>query len=274
MKLIHVNGQMCNQFWVLSNYIADALENKQKIGVWLPKYNLEQFPNLEKQGLVFYPLYPSILLKKLGFNKMSRIVNSIFQNKYSIHLIKLFFKFIPKISFDIIDVGAYKSPFRMKYLTEIKKICTPESDILDAVSLQFNQKKLSSQTDFFIGVHIRRGDYEFFENGKYFYSDDDYIQFMQKVAGIFEDKKISFFIASNENIDLKKFENLDCFKIDSTSAVYDLVGLSKCDYIFGPPSTYSSWASLMNNVPLCVLSDLKIEISRNSFSPIVSNWVI
>ena len=34
------------------------------------------------------------------------------------------------------------------------------------------------------------------------------------------------------------------------SAVGDLYALARCDYIMGPPSTYTQWASFYGNAPL------------------------
>jgi hypothetical protein len=34
------------------------------------------------------------------------------------------------------------------------------------------------------------------------------------------------------------------------SAVEDLYSLARCDYLLGPPSTFSLWASFYGNVPL------------------------
>jgi hypothetical protein len=52
--------------------------------------------------------------------------------------------------------------------------------------------------------------------------------------------------------------------IGTTPAVVDLYSLAGCDYILGPPSTFSQWASFYGNKPMLHLSggDQKIELEK------------
>jgi len=54
-----------------------------------------------------------------------------------------------------------------------------------------------------------------------------------------------FFIASNEKISKEMTSDLEYFSNIDGSAPEDLYALSKCDYILGPPSTFSYWAGFM-----------------------------
>lgn len=52
----------------------------------------------------------------------------------------------------------------------------------------------------------------------------------------------------------------------------DLYSLSKADYIIGPPSSYSAWASLYGSVPLCFIEDSKADFSISDFIDIKDIW--
>ena len=52
---------------------------------------------------------------------------------------------------------------------------------------------------------------------------------MNQVKDVYSDKKVCFFIASNEPIPLDMFQGLHCFSIDKANAATDLYALSLCD---------------------------------------------
>lgn len=97
-----------------------------------------------------------------------------------------------------------------------------------------------------IGVHIRRGDYSGHEGGKYFYSDEVY----QSIIGVTEKLFIQaplFILFSNECITLPSPQNT----IISQSPWYiEQHIMSRCNYLLGPPSTFTLWASFIGEVLL------------------------
>ena len=115
-----------------------------------------------------------------------------------------------------------------------------------------SQRKTAS---ILIGVHIRRGDYRTYRNGKYFYDLETYKKQMQHLAALLEDKNPLFFICSDESVDLKSFGGLQVIENKNGNATEDLYLLTTCDYLIAPPSTFSKWASFYGDVPLYVLDD-------------------
>lgn len=107
-----------------------------------------------------------------------------------------------------------------------------------------------------VGIHIRRGDYKNFLGGKYFYELATYKSVMNKIANIFWKEQTAFVICSNEKIDLDFFSGLNAFK-GPGHFVADLYTLSLCDYIAGPPSTFSMWASFYGQKPLWQIENVK-----------------
>ncbi|REJ85290.1 MAG: hypothetical protein DWQ44_01150 [Bacteroidetes bacterium] len=121
-----------------------------------------------------------------------------------------------------------------------------------------------NESDLLIGVHIRRGDYAFFEGGKYFYQDDVYRRCMEDAQRLFANKKIKFLICSNEAVNPVSFTGLD-FVNGTGHFVEDLYSLAGCDYIIGPPSTYSMWASFYGNVPFRMIRASDDQINLEDF---------
>lgn len=62
MKIIQAEGQMCNQFWIYTNYIADAIEENTKITILAPDISIKDFPNLLNSKNVVYPFYSKKLI--------------------------------------------------------------------------------------------------------------------------------------------------------------------------------------------------------------------
>jgi hypothetical protein len=113
---------------------------------------------------------------------------------------------------------------------------------------------LKNHPELLIGVHIRHGDYKNFDNGKYFYSFEQYEKLMQQAKCLFPQRKITFLLCTNSTEPIPAFEKLDIIK-GTNMEVEDLYSFTKCNYILGPPSTFSMWASFYGNVPLYQVHD-------------------
>ena len=94
---------------------------------------------------------------------------------------------------------------------------------------------------------------------------------MLRVKDLYKDKRLSFFISSNEDFSLDVFEGCKChrFGLEPSGAILDLYTLSLCDCIIGPFSSYSRWASFIGEVPLCFLESKEQQFTEGSFSKIV-----
>ena len=133
-------------------------------------------------------------------------------------------------------VNQYKDYFIKKY--------TP----INLNSEEYNNIKNQFQNyDLKVGIHMRRGDYRNWENGKYYYEDEVYNDKIEQFYNLFPNKKILFIIFSNEEITLKPQHD---YIISKCQWYEDHNLLSLCDYIIGSPSTFTLWASFIGNVPL------------------------
>ena len=154
-------------------------------------------------------------------------------------------------------------------LPEIKRIFRPKDEIMNKAEGLVKEMRLNS--DMVVGIHIRRGDYATWNDGRFFYELEEYHQFMLRIKQLYKDRKVSFFISSNEDFSLDIFTDCECrrFGKEPSGAILDLYTLSVCDRIIGPFSSYSRWASFIGEVPLCFLETKDQQFTEESFSKIV-----
>ena len=271
MKIVYAEGQTCNQFWIYTNFIADCLEKNEKLAIWIPDITLHHFPQLLKSDFIYFPLYSKWLIKIVGYGRYLKFIRRIFVNRYSIPFFTILFNKFPGINFISANTECKKSNNRIKHLDRIKSIFTPERSLTDEVNHIFNS--IRKENTIIIGVHIRHGDYRTFLGGQYFYSVVEYQMLMKKLLTIFSNREVVFFIASNENISPSCFSDINCFNIPNSFSVKDLYGLSICDYIIGPPSTFSGWASFSGHIPIYFIESMKDEFTLDSFINIEDIWL-
>ena len=140
----------------------------------------------------------------------------------------------------------------LKYRDEICKLFAIDSQYTEPV-----RQKMSPYCGLRLGVHIRRGDYAVWKDGMYCYSNEKYADFIAQFAAMMPGQTIDVFLSTNDpTVDADTFLSLlhqDRIRVHlfNGNAVEDLFMLSECDYIAGPPSTYSLVAAMYRDVPLC-----------------------
>lgn len=158
----------------------------------------------------------------------------------------------------------------IKHKFELKAFFLPETTLQNKIEVYF-KTNFTDLDETIIGIHVRQGDYKTFEGGKYFFSMEAYINVMQQLKVLFKEEKLRFLICSNETI---KFEDFDTSGLTITKAPHhellDMYCLARCNYITGPPSTYSMWASFYGDVPLCQISNPKTKIDKKDFKVYLS----
>jgi hypothetical protein len=118
--------------------------------------------------------------------------------------------------------------------------------------------------DIVVGIHIRHGDYRRWKGGKYFFPAFRYAEWMREMTAQFPDRKVAFLVCSDEPRSVDEFPGL-LVGFGGASPVSDLYALSKCDYIIGPVSTFSQWASFHGEKPLFHLHDSNAAIKLENF---------
>lgn len=110
-------------------------------------------------------------------------------------------------------------------------------------------ERLRGNADVVVGVHIRHGDYRGWKDGQFYFPVSRYVEWMRQFAAQLPNRKVAFMVCSDESRSEAEFPGLSV-GMGAESALGDLQALSRCDYIFGPKSTFTQWASFYGNKPL------------------------
>lgn len=257
MRIIYDEyGQTGNRFLSYIDSIGWAICNNSRVMILFPEKVLEYYDSFRNSSYIFLPLWnkSSLLLKIV---RKLLLYNAFIQMFYRTNYSKrLGFYSGWELS------GSYK--YYPKVKDEIKKIFTPNREITEPINQQFSL--IRQNQNVIIGVHIRRGDYKTYKNGAFYYDDMVYLRFVNQLKTIFP--RSVFYISSNETTVPELIEN-NCKVVERIvdSAPGDMYALSQCDYIIGPPSTFSGWASMMGDVPLYHIKSEDSTINIDSFIP-------
>jgi hypothetical protein len=131
--------------------------------------------------------------------------------------------------------------------------------------------RLRREADIVIGVHIRQGDYRQWKGGKFFFPAERYAAWMRDLAAQFPDRKVAFLVCSDEPRNAGEFPGLSV-AFGTESPVSDLYALAGCDYILGPKSTFSQWASFYGEKPLLHLLDSNDPVPLEKFRVSYLDW--
>lgn len=249
-------GNHSNRLFQSIHFEAFCLEHKIKYRNIVCSDMVRHFPNIKREKFVVPNFLIIAVVKILIFLKISKI--KYYTNESDI------FKDAVDSKQKFLLVGGWE--FRVSHLT--KKYCEYFSNKYK-VSLVNNTLMESLQLwkssgRIVVGVHIRRGDYKYWENGKYYFSNEVYEFYINQFVILFEKEKklIEFIIFSNEKVSLKSKNNLT---MSSNEWYLDHAIMSQCDYLIGPPSTFTLWASYIGHVKYYHIQDKETYLSLENF---------
>ena len=256
-------GQTCNRLWTYVASVAQCIAERKKMVILFYDWTIEDFPNLLHCPFIYFPLYHKWYLeRKNGWNNYKGLTWKVTHNEKWDRIFKI-----------LGCTKGWTTRTDTRYLTQTKKelqcIFRPKDAIMNKAEGLIEKMKQTS--DIVVGVHIRRGDYATWNDGRFYYELEDYHQFMLRVKDLYQGQHVSFFISSNEDFELDIFTNCNCHRFDKepSGAILDLYSLSVCDLIMGPVSSYSRWASFIGEVPLCFLETKDQKFTKDSFSKII-----
>ena len=264
--------QLCNRFWSYLDSVGWAIKNQGHVYSFFWDLNIIDFDHLRNNKYISFPSFDIYTFNKgiklFGWNLSkfiyARTVDSSFAHK-------------------LFDSGKLRKwgvieGWPTRYNTEnipdrsiVRELFLPNQNIREEVDALFSKYRDSGF--FIIGIHIRRRDYKTWQGGKYYYSFETYRGIMSQVKQLYPEKRICFYIASDEQVLWDPFKDLPCIHIEKANAATDLYALSLCDRLVGPPSTFSRWASFVNKVPLYFIFDKTAVIaSDRQFCPISDHF--
>ena len=143
----------------------------------------------------------------------------------------------------------------LKYRDEICELFTLDDQYTAPVKAKMQEAEQNSQDNILrLGVHIRRGDYAQWRDGQFLFSDEVYADHINRFAEMHPGKALHVYLSTNDpSVSEEHFQKLCpkvCIHNLQGSAPEDLFMLSECDYLIGPPSTFSMVAAMYRDIPL------------------------
>jgi Glycosyl transferase family 11 len=272
------SGQLCNRLFAFSHFIVNAIEHNYE----LYNPNFDEYCNYFKATSTDDFDNYSITSKNSPFNHLKRKnptddiplwANAFYLSPFHKILTSRAEYDLDSNDFTkILDrnklIIAYGWLFRdhrcfKKYASLLKKFFEPVKEHSEKVTETIASCREKKTT--LVGIHIRRGDYKSFAEGRYYYDDSVYLSKMQQTKEILngQGQDVTFLICSNEPIK-NSFDSMDTF-LSTGHFIEDLYSLANCDYLIGPPSTYSMWASFYGDVPLFQIKDSFHQVCLKNF---------
>ena len=209
---------------------------------------------------IFYRIIASSLVRKLGL--LSNVITFTNENHSNVEILKSRLDqdlFVDGWGFRVHDLTTkYQDLFIEKY--SLKDTYYEKNELYKRL-LGVNRDTTSV-----IGIHIRRRDYKNHQGGIYYFDDKVYQEYMNRISTEISNKlfkRAIFIIFSDETTGFQ--ENSHTIISDNEWYV-DHFLMSKCDFLIGPPSTFTIWASYIGKNKYYHIKDDSGEIDLNRFS--------
>ena len=223
-------------------------------------WTIEDFPNLLHCKFIYFPLWHKWYLERgNGWNNYKGLTWKV---THDMRWDKFFRLLGFKKGWDTMNDTRYLAQTKK----ELQHIFRPRKEICDKAEAMMAD--IRREADLVVGVHIRHGDYKTFLGGSFYYTLEEYHQFMLSIQKLYAGRRVAFFISSNAPFSTDEFPGCRCYRFgkEPSGDILDLHTLSLCDRIVGPWSTYSRWASFIGEVPLCCLKGKNPSFTEDSFS--------
>lgn len=154
--------------------------------------------------------------------------------------------------------------FFLKYRQDIVRLFAFDDKVERRVA-----QTMVAQGGVSLGVHIRRGDYATFKGGCFLYNDAQYVSLILQFCQLHPEASPTVYICGNDpHLDkdyyLQQLRGVRVVFPEGNPAE-DLCLLSRCDYLIGPPSTFTLVAAMYRDLPLYWIEDPSLPLSPSSF---------
>ncbi|RHR28703.1 hypothetical protein DWX43_12235 [Clostridium sp. AF19-22AC] len=253
------NGQMCNKILFQANVLASACYR----GYIVEYYAMKRYdsfcysePELDKilkvrteepkRRLLFARIWRKLMLKlnveskkviMVGTNHQESIKKALSQDMLIKHRVFLY-------GWPFYDLEALRATGDM-----IRTYFAPTSEMKQKIQGLLCGIKKGKEDCLLIGIHLRKGDYKEWRNGEFYYTNDIYKQYMLDIALSMKERCI-FVMFSNEPVETSEFiDSAYDIYVSHGTAYEDFHLMERCDYLVGPPSSFSGLASFFGKVP-------------------------
>lgn len=153
---------------------------------------------------------------------------------------------------EITRLFAFNDDIRRKVAATLAKAETTVDNTIEPAQKKCPTVPPSDKSAIRLGIHIRRGDYRTFQGGRFFYDDDVYAAYIREFAR--SHSNVHVYICGNDphlnrQYYIEQLPGVSVHFPDGNPGE-DLCLLSECDYLIGPPSTFSLVAAMYRDIPL------------------------
>lgn len=133
-----------------------------------------------------------------------------------------------------------------RHASVVRGVLSPTADVLARAGSLVDCARGDAKA--VVGIHIRQGDYRQHLGGRFFFHTDRYITLMEQLIGVFSGN-VRFLVTTDSEQDWSRFAHLP-YSPSNGNVLVDLFALAGCDYLCGPPSSFTLWASFYGHTPL------------------------
>ena len=164
----------------------------------------------------------------------------------------------------------------LKYRDEICSLF--QIDEAYTLPVQAKMRVLDEEKGVRLGLHIRRGDYVQWADGRYFYDDKTYAAFVLGFVRLHPGETVHVYLATNDPAvteeafsrtlqeGTEEGEKQPKVHLLGGTPPEELYMLSQCDALIGPPSTFKLVAAMYRDIPLCRMDQARAEaLSKEDF---------
>jgi hypothetical protein len=271
--IAHKTGQLGNRLFLFGHMIAAAIEARTTVlypgfadyAHLFDRPSRGLFPSYPDRQRSHWPDAANQVAYWVGLNALRlakrRMLPGVpwFETKWNVDKMVDIGKddFLSLASGRIVLCGGffYRSErLLQKHADLVREYFRPAPQWLDRLSQL--TKQIRSGADHVVGVHVRRTDNSHFKGGIYWYGPDVYLAYMHRMRRLLPGR-CRFMVTSDEPIDVSTYDGFDVVTAPG-NILLDLHALCSCDFIVGPPSTYSGWASFSAQKPVHFIPTAKV----------------
>ena len=264
-----LRGQLGNRLFLCAYGMALAEATHQRLIQLCLHHYSDHFPAAQRWGPVWY---------QFASRKLVRIFIQILRHLTWMKECFVYVGWMVDFNYSPTDPG-FVAKVKSRWLTiiegfpepakvtfpstgAIRKTFTPSQTILDAVTRHLSP--LRSNANVLIGIHVRHGDYALYYGGRFLYPITFYGDVMDAMEKLFPGRKVGFLVCSDVAQPLESLHRANILP-GLGDLLGDLYSLAACDYLIGPPSTFSLWAAFHGRKPILHLFEPRVPSSLNDF---------
>lgn len=265
--VMNAAGQLCNRLVLLAHAYATGLESGQRV-VHLIANDLRRDIRLEGPSLdvlrhdargLYLNGYEKVMAKLYGPGFRTRHRDKAEAQRERLR----------KKGLHLLDNWYYRDYEALfRHRRQIAEAFSPVEEHARRVAAFADEMRGRYPGRAFVGVHIRRGDYRTWRGGAYYFSNDLFCRWMQEIQAS-TDRQLAFVLFSNEPVSAQDFVGCGCTVLCGPGQpIEDLYVMAQCDYIFGPPSSYSWWAAFYGERKYLTIYSRTQCVAESDFAPV------